>query len=209
MRRSYLRNVTLTARLLTALGLLGSIAIAAMAVLASPPPDGGSSAAARAVRALVSEPAERAQEELPPDFAVVMGYAPVLEEGWLVRQDGSCSSPVALPAVFEPVCREHDLGYDLLRYAALTGESLGTWARDALDDRFARRLLDSCAEDDVPARVPGCLASAHVAAAAVEVNSARQLDGPPVESPASRAMTTAGAVGLGAGGGSLLMRRRR
>ncbi len=194
-------------RLLTAAGTLAAVLTAGVLLAVPAHPGPGHPAAARAVRALVSEPPEVALQAVPDDFADVLGYQPVVRDGRLERPDGECSSPVALPERFEPVCREHDLGYDLLRYAARQGRPLGTWARDALDVRFGRELLATCPADELLG-APTCSATAHLAATAVEINSARQLDGPPGETPASRVLTTAGAVGLAAAAGALVVRRR-
>lgn len=199
--------MTILDRLLSAAGILAAVLTAAALVTAPVPSGTGHPDAARAVRALVSQPAERALQALPEDFAEVLGYRPAIRDGRLERPDGECSSPVALPERFEPVCREHDLGYDLLRYAAGRGQPLGPWAREALDARFGGELLRTCPADELLG-APACSAAAHVAAAAVELNSARQLDGPPVETPASRVLTGAGAVGLFAGAGALAVRRR-
>src|SRR5690606_32185613 len=61
-----------------------------------------------AVRTLVSADGAAALDRVPDGFASVMGYAPVLEDGHLVRPAGGCSSPVSLPAGFEAACRQHD-----------------------------------------------------------------------------------------------------
>ncbi|MCG7320984.1 hypothetical protein [Arsenicicoccus bolidensis] len=80
-----------------------------------------SSPAGRAVTALTTSTGTQALRAVPDDFEATLGYQPVLQDGELVRPDGDCSSPVPLPRTFEPACRQHDLGYDLLRHAALTG----------------------------------------------------------------------------------------
>lgn len=199
--------MTWTSRLLTLIGILASVVTAAVLVTTPVAHGTGDPAAARAVRALVSQPGDAALQALPDDFTEVLGYRPAVRDGRLERPDGSCSSPVLLPAVFEPVCREHDLGYDLLRYADRQGQPLGPWARDALDARFGRELLQACPVDEALGG-PTCTAAAHVATTAVELNSARQLDGPPAETGATRAVTAAAATGLGAAAGSVFLRRR-
>ena len=80
--------------------------------------------AASTVSALtaVSAPAAAAATPLSTgDFATVMGYRPIAENGIRVKPTGSCSSPVPLPTEFTDPCRAHDLGYDELRYAARIG----------------------------------------------------------------------------------------
>lgn len=163
--------------------------------------------AAVAVRALVEGTPEEALAAVPDDFAAVRGYQPVVEDGLLLRADGDCSSPVALPAEFEPACRQHDYGYDLLRYADQSGSPLGRWARGALDDRLTDELRDLCEEG--PAG-ESCRRMASLAATGVEINSRRQGDGVPQESPltqAALATTTLGALGLLSA--ALPARRRR
>lgn len=162
------------------LALLGIVTFAGGIVLGllSTPASASSApnpAAARAVQALTTGTAHEARALVPDDFATVLGYHPVVRAGALVRPDGSCSSPVPLPDGFEPTCAQHDLGYDLLRYAEVKGGALGPWARSALDRRFGSRLRASCAD---PAGL-GCLVAAGTAYAAVQANSIRQGDGVP------------------------------
>ena len=153
--------------------------------------------AAVAVRRLVSGTPEDALAAVPEDFAALRGYRPVIEDGQLVRADGDCSSPVPLPEEFEPVCRQHDYGYDLLRYADQTGEPLGRWARGAIDDRMAQQLRGLCAEapsGDV------CRRMAVVTQTGIELNSRRQGDGVPEESlltNAALATSVAALLGMG------------
>ena len=163
--------------------VLASVGVAILAAgvllgLLSTPASASSSpdpVAARAVRALIAGTAHEARAVFPGDFAAVLGYHPVVRAGVLVRPDGSCSSPVPLPDGFEPMCAQHDLGYDLLRYAEAKGEALGPWARSALDRRFGARLRSSCGD----AAGPGCLLAAGTAYAVVQANSTRQGDGVP------------------------------
>lgn len=172
-------------RLLVAAGLL------ALLPLTAPSDTGkGDPAAAAAVRALTAKPGSRAGEQVPPDFAMVLGYTPSVAGSRLVRADGSCSSPVPLPQAFQPACREHDLGYDLLRYAAAVGDPLGPWARAALDRHFADRLEGVCAGT---AGIAGawCRAQGRLAATGVELNSLRQQGGTPDGSPLSAGLTAA------------------
>ena len=174
--------------------LAAAVLLTLLVVPAATSAEGDSSPAAQAVTTLTVGTAAQALAAVPEDFPAVMGYAPVLEDGEVVRTDGDCSSPVPLPARFEPVCRQHDYGYDLLRYADRTGAPLGAWARVALDESFRGRLTQTC-----PARDSACHSAAVVAASAVELNTVRQGSGVPEESSATRAalaVSVLGAVGL-------------
>lgn len=162
------------------------------------------------VTALLAGADRQALAELPADFREVRGYTPAIEDGILVDPGGECSSPVALPAGFDPVCRRHDLGYDLIRYADRVGHPLPPSTRHALDDQFADGLRDACASHPQL----GCRAWAEVAAAAVRFNSWRQHWAAPWhETPASIAQAASGvggvlaAVGL-AGLGAVALARR-
>lgn len=163
--------------------------------------------AATAVRMLVAGTAEQGLAAVPDDFVSIHGYAPVVEGDRLVRADGDCSSPVPLPEEFEPACRQHDYGYDLLRYAAQTGEPLGRWARGAIDDQLADSLGALC--DPGRSGAP-CRRMSVVAVTGVRLNSLRQGDGVPEESVLTQAALATSAVGvLGVGGATLPGRRRR
>lgn len=111
---------------------------------------------------------------LAPDVVVQLGYTPVVQHGLAAKTTGACSSPVPLPARFEPACRVHDLGYDLLRVAHRWGAGIPDGLRSDLDTLLARQWRSSCG-DDVP-----CLALAGTAAFAVRVNTSRQGHGAPV-----------------------------
>lgn len=175
-----------------------AIAVAGAAVAASlltvptadaagPPAD--ATAAAAAVRALTAADAADASR-LPDDFRAVTGYRPRVVEGILVAPQGSCSSPVPLPAEFETPCKAHDLGYDLLRYAQHTGHPLGEWARRDLDRALADRMLSACRHRPDPLARTRCTAMAGIAATAVDLNSRRQGYGVPVVEHFSFAETT-------------------
>lgn len=125
-------------------------------------------------------------EIIPADFADVMGYQPksvATENGheMLIKPSGDCSAPGPdhLWASFESACQTHDLGYDLLRYAAQAGGELGPWARSAIDDQFSATVHSQC--DEPAGREDlGCHALAGIATTAVSLNSWRQGDGVPV-----------------------------
>ncbi|QBJ95172.1 hypothetical protein ERC79_03765 [Rhodococcus sp. ABRD24] len=144
-------------------------------------PQRESATATRAVAALVSDDAHRAAQALPGDFAEVIGYRPQVRDGILVNPHGDCSSPVPLPTEFETACMAHDLGYDLLRYARVSGGDLGTWARTDLDAQLDRRMHAACDVRDTDRA--SCYMMANAATTAVDANSWRQGYGTPVEEP--------------------------
>ncbi|WP_245549943.1 hypothetical protein [Gordonia effusa] len=184
---------------------MGSVAILALAAPgtahSSAPPRAEDPAAAATVAALVGSDPASALTHLPPSFATTMGYRPIVEQmadgRFPANPSGSCSSPVPLPARFEPLCRTHDLGYDLLRYADRSGHPLGGWARTALDSMLIDRMTVSCTD-------PTCTASASVAQAALGLNTWRQHDG----APASGETTFDIVVGLGQRGIESLLGQR-
>lgn len=174
------RPKTLSRRFFTA----ALLAVATLAVLSPPPARpagpgiwaGGDRATADVVTTLVGDHPAHALAELPGGFTATMGYTPVVEQmadgRYPANPTGSCSSPVPLPRRFESLCRTHDLGYDLLRYAQRTGHPLGGWARTELDEMLIRRMVASCGDE-------ACVTSARVAQVALALNTWRQYDGPP------------------------------
>ncbi|MFG1921398.1 phospholipase A2 [Cryptosporangium sp. NPDC048952] len=109
---------------------------------------------------------------VPGDFEVVMGYLPVREGGVWVAPHGACSAPTGATRYdFAAACKAHDLGYDLLRYAARVGKPLGPWAREAVDAAFGRALAARCASVD---GAVGCRAAAAAYHGVVVANSWRQ-----------------------------------
>lgn len=155
---------------------------------------------AAAVHALVDDDTATASASIPAGFDSSRGYQPQLTgSGLLVQPGGGCSSPLGgTPWGFTPVCARHDLGYDLLRYAARTGVALGPWARRAIDDRFAADLSDRCAEVD--GGLP-CRFTAQLYTAAVRMNSWRQGQAAPLAEDTSR---WPGALAVGAGAALLV-----
>ncbi|GAA2067421.1 hypothetical protein [Williamsia deligens] len=103
----------------------------------------------------------------------VLGYRPTTVDGHPANPHGGCSSPVPMPGRFEPLCRVHDLGYDLLRAAARSGHPLGPWARLRIDASLVASMERSCGD-------PLCRAAAETARVALAVNTWRQRDGVPV-----------------------------
>lgn len=129
---------------------------------------------------------------VPSDFLGKMGYRPLVEAlggtGELVNPRGGCSSPFGSTRFdFDLACKHHDLGYDVLRYAARSGRPLGPSARQAIDRRFGTDLAARCTQiaDAVPNRSrrllvgTECQASALVYLAGVDINSWRQGWGTP------------------------------
>ena len=145
----------------------------------------GDPATARAIRAVTSgEPVDASR--LPAGFAAVMGYRPVVRRHQLTRADGGCSSPFGgTPYHFTAACRQHDLGYDLLRYANRTGAPLGPWARKAVDARFAEQTQGRCHQ-------LGCWVVGGFYTGMVRFNSWRQGYGPPVFEPLARLLVPVG-----------------
>jgi hypothetical protein len=138
--------------------------------------------AAQAIRAVTgNEP--NAALAVPSDFRAVMGYLPTVAATGPTgptKADGGCSSPFGgTPYHFTAACKQHDLGYDLLRYANVKGQPLGPWARKAVDHRFAEQTQARCGGFD-------CRIAAGFYTAMVGFNSWRQGYGTPVAEPISR-----------------------
>lgn len=146
----------------------------------------GHGPAAAAVTALTAAPAARDPlAAVPGDFPAVMGYMPQparMADGTvrLAKPTGACSAPGGgMPFGFEQVCKVHDYGYDLLRYAHAGGQRLTTEARRQLDAMFDRDLHARCqARSSGLARL-GCHLLAEGFTAVVSVNSWRQHYGNP------------------------------
>ncbi|AYF73945.1 hypothetical protein D7D52_08785 [Nocardia yunnanensis] len=157
---------------------------------------------------------------VPDDFTAAAGYRPVVEGGMLINPQGDCSSPVPLPAEFDLACKSHDLGYDLLRYAAAHGQPLGPWARQAVDAALERRMHTACDTRTGTLSRSECQIMASVAATAVDLNSIRQDYGNPIYEPffehtgsgPSPATLTLSGIGLAVGlavAATVLLRRTR
>ncbi|WP_051027231.1 hypothetical protein [Nocardia higoensis] len=149
---------------------------------AAPAPLPENAAAAAAVTALIRGSADIGS--LPSDFAATFGYTPMSVDGMLVKPTGECSSPVPLPAEFEPACRAHDLGYDLLRYAQLHEQPLGPWGRQTVDAALEQAMRDSCTTRTEAVARARCTVMAAVANVFVDLNSRREGYGSPVVSSA-------------------------
>ncbi|WP_286954220.1 MULTISPECIES: hypothetical protein [Corynebacterium] len=82
--------------------------------------------------------------EFSPQLVAKLSYRPTSGAGLPENPTGSCSSPVALPASFEPACRVHDFGYDLLRVAHRNGEFISQEIRCDLDSQLERQMSETC-----------------------------------------------------------------
>ncbi|MYR05022.1 hypothetical protein GTV32_01115 [Gordonia sp. SID5947] len=153
--------------------------------------------AGRLVWDLTSGHPDRAARELPKQFTADLGYRPQIVAGYPVNPRGGCSSPVTLPRRFEVLCRSHDFGYDVLRFAAETGHPLGGWARLRLDQMLVDRMHASCTS-------PFCDAAATATELGLRLNTWRQYDGPPT---AVESATQIVSSGVGRGWADLLDRR--
>lgn len=171
----------------------------------------GDAAAARAIAAVTTarfDPADPAAS-FPADYRSVMGYLPKTAIGprgtpILIKPTGDCSSPLGATGYnFDIVCKEHDLSYDVLRYAGIIGRPLPPEARQAADDMFGRDLHARCEQQ----RLSGLsYATCHLFAESfvevVRVNSWRQGYQPPGPENdwqlLSIMLLAAGLVGFGA-----------
>lgn len=122
---------------------------------------------------------------IPRDFASTMGYQPTI--GYLadgsaiaINPNGGCSIiGGGRPFDLATVCKAHDLGYDILRYARRHGDPLGTEARRAVDSKFTEDLTVQCTSEYQGADQAACQVMADSFGLGVGFNSWRQLYGPP------------------------------
>ena len=152
------------------------------------PATGGDPAATLALRSVtqagfdVHDPAA----SFPRDWAAVMGYLPEVGAGphgtpILIKPTGDCSSPTGPTAFdFDSVCKEHDLAYDVVRYAGRIGAPLPPAGRQAADAMFRSELHARCDQQHVTGTQGAlCHTFAESFAVAVDVNSWRQGYRPP------------------------------
>lgn len=199
--RHHALRVVILSGLATAVGLT-----LAPSASSQPTPD---QPAEQAIAALVMDSPENANAALPPDFSRRFGYDPAITDGLLGDPSGDCSSPVPLPVEFTAACRQHDLGYDLLRYAGRSGRTLPPDARKSVDERLGIELEASCATRGEPVGRASCLAWADIAEGFVRINSARQ-DHTVPESESARSVAPGVALGVaGLGGAALALSTRR
>jgi fucose 4-O-acetylase-like acetyltransferase len=154
---------------------------AAQAAAASP---GGGPAAAGIASLAAAPGGQDPLAAVPAGFPSVLGYTPVplrMADGTVrpAKPTGACSAPGGdAPFGFEQVCKVHDYGYDLLRYAHATGERLPAEARRQVDAMFDHDLHARCRTRHGLART-GCDLLAEGFTAIVAVNSWRQHYGNP------------------------------
>ncbi|HEY2795455.1 MAG TPA: phospholipase A2 [Micromonosporaceae bacterium] len=123
---------------------------------------------------------------IPKDFAKVMGYQPTIGrlangEVLAINPRGGCSVVGGgRPFDLSTVCKAHDLGYDLLRYADRRGDPLAANARLQVDDKFQQDLRVQCGARYRGVETEACDAMAATFTAGVGFNSWRQEYGPPV-----------------------------
>jgi len=194
-RHHALRVVVVTG-LATAAGLLLAPTASSL-----PTPD---RSAESALTALISQPAAAANAALPQDFRARFGYRPTVTQGLLGDPSGECSSPVPLPAEFTAACRQHDLGYDLLRYAGRSGRDLPPDARRSVDTQLGIALEESCSSREESLSRATCLAWADIAEGFVRINSARQGYAVP-ESETALSIAPGISLGVAAAGGVVLL----
>ncbi|MBM9467183.1 phospholipase A2 [Nakamurella leprariae] len=164
--------------------LVAAAAAALWTVHITPEPDApGDPAAQRALDAVTSAAFDPTRPDalFPADFAAVMGYRPQTATGphgrtILIKPAGDCSSPTGPTAYdFEAVCKEHDLAYDLVRYAGRVGRPMPADARRQADAMFDRELHARCSEQPLGVWDAGvCHSLAESFAVMVEINSWRQ-----------------------------------
>lgn len=112
----------------------------------------GDSGATALLSAIVSGDFDRSHPLalVPADWASVMGFTPVVVAGprgrsMLAKATGDCSSFTGRTKYdFTAVCMEHDLSYDVIRYAERIGAPLPAAARRSADDMFDRDLHARC-----------------------------------------------------------------
>lgn len=193
----------LVRRLLVVVGVVAVVLLSTGAGRPTVPQRGPEDVAAAHAVAVLTGPG-RMGTQVPADFVDELGYRPSESATGPENPTGGCSAPIDLPAAFVDACRAHDLGYDLLRYAARRGAPLGAWAREAVDAEFARDLASSC---DAPSAAPGCHLLAGLADAVVGINSWRQGEGVPVVESAVPYVATVIVLGAAAWGWRRVGRR--
>jgi hypothetical protein len=126
--------------------------------------------------------------DLPPDFTGLTDRDPVhmrAPDGTVraVHPGGGCSSPWGDTRWDYSVgCKAHDLGYDMLRYAARKGQPLSPELRERLDDRLSMDMHAQCRLN--PRGSPAfCEVVASLYTVGLVVNSWHQRWGPPQNEP--------------------------
>ncbi|PPK68954.1 hypothetical protein V5P93_001324 [Actinokineospora auranticolor] len=154
-------------------------------------PTGAVAQAAAAVDALLHPESGRDPIALlPADFTRVSGVVPgrlAAPDGTTraVHVDGGCSTPWGDDNTrwdFSVGCKAHDLGYDLLRYAAAQGQSLDPELRRGLDERLSLDMHGQCARNPRGSGAT-CGLVASLFTAGLVANSWHQRWGPPRAEP--------------------------
>lgn len=148
--------------------------------------------AAKAIDDLLhpTDPRRDALADLPPDFTTVSHVVPghmLAPDGTVrsVHTDGGCSTPWGDDNTkwdYGVSCKAHDLGYDLLRYAAAKGEPLAPKIRRDLDDRLSYDMHHMCDLNPQDSAAT-CRVVASIYSAGLVVNSWHQRWGPPRGDP--------------------------
>ncbi|GAA1999291.1 hypothetical protein JL107_12260 [Nakamurella flavida] len=152
------------------------------------PQSGGDRAADEALHAVTTASFDprRPDAAFPADWATVMGYRPLVAIGphdtpILIKPTGDCSSPTGPTRYdFDVVCKEHDLAYDIVRYAGRIGAPLASGGRQDADAMFRSELHARCDQQHTTgADAAVCHGLAESFAVVVDVNSWRQGYRPP------------------------------
>ncbi len=112
----------------------------------------GDPAAARAMTAVTTETFDPRHPDavMPANWFSVMGYRPRVVIGprdvpILIKPNGDCSSFTGRTEYdFTNVCKEHDLAYDIVRYATRIQAPMAPSGRQAADAMFGRELHARC-----------------------------------------------------------------
>jgi len=140
-------------------------------------------AAARAMTAVTTETfnPKNPDAAMPADWFSVMGYRPQVVTGprgvpILTKPNGDCSSFTGRTEYdFTDVCKEHDLAYDVVRYATRIHAPMDPAGRQAADAMFGRELHARCDQLHVTGFHWGiCHAYAEGFVQVVRINSWRQ-----------------------------------
>lgn len=147
---------------------------------------------------------------LPDDFTASTGVEVGLRQApdgtsRAVHLGGGCSTPWGDQPTrwrFGVACKAHDLGYDLLRYAAAHGRPLDPELRGSLDARLTADMHGRCAAASTESS-QSCTFVAWLYQAGFVLNSWHQRWGPPVGKPQAPMLAGVAAIGV------LLIFRRR
>lgn len=175
-----------------ALTALAFVLIASRPAAQEQPPLTGAARQAEAAAEVVATPRVGVDPRtlLPADFTLITGVpvGSAIGPDGIVRAihvGGGCSTPWGDDNTrwdYRVSCSSHDLGYDLLRYAAAIGQPLGVDLRARLDDRLATDMHAHCAPAD-GLSAAACHVVAGLYGIGLVVNSWHQRWGPPAAEP--------------------------